>query len=95
MQTHPYERRYHRPVAHYVSFTRRWQCLQTVTFFTKFCILICSTIGFSLVAALLFFMPLVATLGPEAGFGDLRLMLAMVTGKNNKPAADTDTGQEP
>ena len=37
----------------------------TVTFFTKFCILICSTIGFSLLAALLFFMPLVATLGPE------------------------------
>eukprot|EP01047_Picozoa_sp_COSAG01_P001966 COSAG01_NODE_49_length_31891_cov_29.945773_8_plen_158_part_00 len=43
----------------------------TVTFFTKFCVLICSTIGFSLAAALLFFMPLVATLGPEGDFGDL------------------------
>ena len=43
-----------------------------VTFFTKFCILICSTIGFSLAAALLFFMPLVAVAGPAGEQGSLK-----------------------
>ena len=46
-----------------------WMC--TLTFFTKFAILIIGTIGFSLAAALLFFMPLVATLGPEGDTCDV------------------------
>eukprot|EP01043_Picozoa_sp_COSAG02_P050018 COSAG02_NODE_5090_length_4641_cov_4.838397_2_plen_69_part_00 len=46
-----------------------WFCV--VTFFTKFCILIVSTIGFSLVAALFFFMPLTAIIGPAGEQGSL------------------------
>jgi predicted RND superfamily exporter protein len=56
----------------------------TVTFFTKFCVLICSTIAFSLAAALLFFMPLVATLGPEEGYGDLNVICAQLTLKQSR-----------
>jgi hypothetical protein len=46
-----------------------WFCV--VTFFTKFCILIVSTIGFSLNAALFFFMPLTAIVGPAGDQGSL------------------------
>lgn len=46
-----------------------WFCV--VTFFTKFCILIVSTIGFSLNAALFFFMPLTAIIGPAGDQGSL------------------------
>ena len=50
-----------------------WMC--TLTFFTKFAILIISTICFSLTAALLFFMPLVATFGPEGDAFDVSVWL--------------------
>ena len=42
--------------------TMLWMC--TLTFFTKFAVLICSTILFSWSAALFFFMPLIAIVGP-------------------------------
>ena len=49
-----------------------WMC--TLTFFTKFAVLIIATICFSLSAALLFFMPLCAIIGPEGDFGDVVAM---------------------
>jgi hypothetical protein len=46
-----------------------WLC--TLTFFTKFAVLVVGTIGFSLVVATLFFMPVLATIGPEGTQGDI------------------------
>ncbi len=40
-----------------------WLC--TLTFFTKFAVLVVSTIGFSLAYALFFFMPALALAGPQ------------------------------
>ena len=61
-----------------------WMC--TLTFFTKFAILIIGTIGFSLAAALLFFMPLVATLGPEGDTCDVvALAKAAAGGAKREP----------
>ena len=54
------------------SGTMLWMC--TLTFFTKFAVLIISTICFSLTAALLFFMPLMAIIGPEHDFGDILVL---------------------
>ena len=62
-----------------------WFCV--VTFFTKFCILIVSTIGFSLAAALFFFMPLTAIIGPAGDQGSL----TSCSGK--RPAKDVGGGQ--
>lgn len=55
--------------------TMLWMC--TLTFFTKFAVLICSTIIFSLTAALFFFMPLIAIIGPEGHEGDYRYWLGL------------------
>jgi predicted RND superfamily exporter protein len=74
-----------------------WMC--TLTFFTKFAILIISTICFSLTAALLFFMPLVATFGPEGDAFDVGVWLGCggKTGREEKeppPRAAQQAGEE-
>jgi hypothetical protein len=43
----------------------------TLVFFYKFAILVIGTIAFSMLAAMFFFMPLLATVGPEGDFGDI------------------------
>eukprot|EP01052_Picozoa_sp_SAG31_P033394 SAG31_NODE_3766_length_3902_cov_3.028399_1_plen_754_part_00 len=43
----------------------------TLVFFYKFAILVTTTILFSMIAALFFFMPLLATIGPEGEFGNI------------------------
>eukprot|EP01050_Picozoa_sp_SAG11_P004861 SAG11_NODE_322_length_10757_cov_2.841809_2_plen_495_part_00 len=55
-----------------------WMC--TLTFFTKFAVLIIATICFSLSAAMLFFMPLSAICGPEGDFADLAVLYKNLTG---------------
>jgi hypothetical protein len=46
----------------------------------KFAVLIISTICFSLAAALCFFMPLIATVGPENDMGDIIALYNRLTG---------------
>ena len=62
----------------------------TLTFFTKFAVLICSTIIFSLTAALFFFMPLTAIVGPEGIQGDVRYWI----GLKKDESSDTTSGTE-
>lgn len=66
-----------------------------VTFFTKFCLLICSTIGFSLAAALLFFMPLVATAGPAGDQGSLKVCFKKCQNDGTVPAPAPAPAPEP
>jgi hypothetical protein len=64
----------------------------TLTFFTKFAVLICSTIIFSLSAALFFFMPLTAILGPEGIDGDIRYMLGLKKETGSETSSDAESG---
>ena len=64
----------------------------TLTFFTKFAVLICSTIIFSLSAALFFFMPLAAIVGPEGIQGDIRYWIGLKKDEGSETTSDTESG---
>ena len=68
--------------------TMLWMC--TLTFFTKFAVLICSTIMFSLTAALFFFMPLIAICGPEGTQGDVRYWIGLKKEDDTEVASGGD-----
>ena len=69
-----------------------WMC--TLTFFTKFAVLIIATICFSLAAALFFFMPLCAICGPEDDFGDLLVLYRNIRGGGADEPADTPRSED-
>ena len=64
----------------------------TLTFFTKFAVLICSTIIFSLSAALFFFMPLSAIVGPEGIQGDFRYWIGLKKADDPETSSDAEPG---
>jgi hypothetical protein len=64
----------------------------TLTFFTKFAVLICSTIIFSLTAALFFFMPLIAIVGPEGIQGDIRYWVGLKKTGGSETSSDAEPG---
>eukprot|EP01052_Picozoa_sp_SAG31_P039727 SAG31_NODE_5572_length_2450_cov_1.395151_2_plen_234_part_00 len=61
-----------------------WLC--TLTFFTKFAVLVVSTIGFSLAYAVFFFMPLLALVGPQGDCCDAVVLMKDICGKSNAPS---------
>ena len=67
-----------------------WMC--TLTFFTKFAVLIVGTIGFSLALALLFFMPLAASWGPEGDTCELRALYRWGCRRSKQRAASASKG---
>lgn len=66
----------------------------TLTFFTKFAVLICSTIIFSLTSALFFFMPLTAIVGPEGTQGDIRYWLGLKTDEGSETSSGTEADND-
>ena len=65
-----------------------WLC--TLTFFTKFAVLVVSTIGFSLAYALFFFMPLLALVGPQGDCCDVVELGKTMCGKTKNGVAAVD-----
>jgi hypothetical protein len=63
----------------------------TLVFFYKFTILVISTIVFSMLAAIFFFMPLLATLGPEGDFGNIdAIAVRLRRWMSDEDAADSE-----